>query len=78
MTRPSCVTNADRCDTNEGVEFAAKKGSNAIRPTCDTGEGGRVKESGPRACDVRAQHEAARALARSDAGTRVRADGGRR
>lgn len=78
MTRPSCVTNADLCVTNEAAEFATKNVSNAIRPTCDTGEGGRVKESGPRACDVRAQHEAARALARRDAGTRVRADGGRR
>jgi hypothetical protein len=78
MTRPSCVTNADLCVTNEDPEFAAENASNAFRPTCDTGEGGRVKESGPRACDVRAQHEAARALARSDAGTRVRADGGRR
>ncbi|UXF51041.1 MAG: hypothetical protein HQRvContig05_15 [Haloquadratum phage sp.] len=78
MTQPSCVTNAARCDTDETNEIADESGSNAIRSACDTGEGGRVKESGPRACDVRAQHQAARALAQSDAGTRVRADGGRR
>jgi len=75
MNPAVCDTNADLCVTGETTEIAGKAGFTAIWSVCDTGEGGRVKRCPSCVCDVRAQQQATRALARSDAQARARAGG---
>ena len=78
MSPTVCDTNTDLCVTSEPTENTGKNGSTPIWSVCVTGVGGNAKRLPSCVCDTRAQHQAARAAARSDAQTRVRACGVRR